>query len=97
VGELSKSHAKKLIVTGKAFYSVVPVVPINTFVEAVHRQIVNELGKNRSAFVHRKTSWLSTKRGSIIPTNGLLRPAAANPLKPLTGKEFAAIFRKFRS
>jgi len=56
VRELRKSHAKKLIITGKAFYSVVSVVPINTFVEAVHWQIFNELGKNRPAFVHLKTS-----------------------------------------
>jgi len=52
VGKLSKSHAKKLIETGKLSCSKVSPIPIYAFLEFVFRKKVEDLRKNDPPRIH---------------------------------------------
>jgi hypothetical protein len=51
--QLRKSHAQKLIPTGKTPQPVVGFIARYTTPELVHRRVIHQLRKHQAAFVHR--------------------------------------------
>ena len=49
ISQLSEGHAKELIETRKTSNVVLPLIPVNTFVEFVFRKKAHQLGENNSS------------------------------------------------
>jgi hypothetical protein len=79
VGQLSKSHAKKLIVACKRAYAVVTVITIDTLTKFFLWKKIDYLGENGLALVHNEVpfAFFSAKK----PRNQAYGKSKSIPLK----------------
>ena len=52
IGELGEGHAQVLVETGKTFDLAVAAIALHTTPKGVHRQMIDDLGKNEFACIH---------------------------------------------